>query len=388
MRTEKNEELLLSIVMPVYNNLKFLEAAVESVEKQNKDNYELIIVDDGSTDGTDKLVDKLAKQYENIQAIHQDNQWIYASFNNGIKAARGKYIFILNSDDKMAEGTIEEFSRTVEKYNYPDVIWTKCVACYCDSGQNVYKRISVNEDVVEERYYSKDESKKLIETVLSTMQIGGQFHFYKRDLMLKHPYHNVYAGDDRIFNFEILPDIKHSVIIPFETYLFHYYDDKSNAGAKYYGNEHSMYNEWYISAKQMLRKCGITDRKVLDIIRKERRNNLSTEVKLILRQDFKNEEKFEMIFSNTWDEIVSECFDDREEFDARILSAVRAYLINNTIEEGSKYYFVFELIDVLLRYEKTEEDMNKLKTAVNDSNNPFNIGEVFLKKLNIKGYFK
>ena len=142
-----------------------------------------------------------------------------------------------------------------------------------------------------------------------------------------------------------------------------------------------MYNEWYISAKQMLRKCGIKDRKVLDIIRKERRNNLSTEVKLILRQEFKNEEKFEMIFSKSWDDIVSECFDDREEFDARILSAIRAYLINHEIDESSDYFFVFELIDSLLKYEKTKEDMSKLKAAVYNINNPVNIGEVFLKRL-------
>lgn len=83
-----------SIIMPVYNNEKYFPLAVESVEKQNYNNYELIIIDDGSTDKTSQIADSLAKKNPHIKVVHQKNQWIYNSFNNGIALATGQYIYI------------------------------------------------------------------------------------------------------------------------------------------------------------------------------------------------------------------------------------------------------------------------------------------------------
>ena len=91
-------EPIISVIIPVYNKINYFSAAVKSVTNQmlnNENDVEIIIIDDGSTDGSSKLADDLANKDKRIRVFHQENQWIYASFNNGVKQAKGKYIYIL-----------------------------------------------------------------------------------------------------------------------------------------------------------------------------------------------------------------------------------------------------------------------------------------------------
>ena len=71
-----------SIVMPVYNNEKLLPNAVNSIINQTFSDWELIIVDDGSTDNTPAVADSFAETDSRIRVIHQENQWIFRSYNN------------------------------------------------------------------------------------------------------------------------------------------------------------------------------------------------------------------------------------------------------------------------------------------------------------------
>ena len=89
----------ISIIMPVYNNEKYLPSAVKSIIGQTFSDWELIIIDDGSTDRTPEIADRLAERDKRIRVIHQENQWIFKSFNNGYAAALGEYVLIVNSDD-------------------------------------------------------------------------------------------------------------------------------------------------------------------------------------------------------------------------------------------------------------------------------------------------
>lgn len=96
----------LSIVIPVYNTGNTLERCVESVLGQNYDDYELILVDDGSTDNSPSLCDLYAVGRPFVNVIHQRNRGLSAARNAGIDAARGEYITFLDSDDLMADYTL------------------------------------------------------------------------------------------------------------------------------------------------------------------------------------------------------------------------------------------------------------------------------------------
>ena len=89
----------LSVVIPVYNVKKYLHIAVQSVLFQDIEDMEIILVDDGSTDGSGKCCDELALRYPCIRVIHQQNGGLSSARNTGIKAAKGDYLMFLDSDD-------------------------------------------------------------------------------------------------------------------------------------------------------------------------------------------------------------------------------------------------------------------------------------------------
>lgn len=88
-----------SIIVPVYNTLKYLEQCVNSVLTQVYSDYQLILVDDGSTDGSEVLCDRLTEEHQCIRVIHQTNAGLGAARNTGIAEAEGDWILFLDSDD-------------------------------------------------------------------------------------------------------------------------------------------------------------------------------------------------------------------------------------------------------------------------------------------------
>ena len=92
--------LKVSVVIPVYNVMPYLERCVQSVVRQTYQNLEIILVDDGSTDGSGKLCDKIAGTDQRIRVIHQKNQGLSGARNTGIRQATGEYVVFLDSDDE------------------------------------------------------------------------------------------------------------------------------------------------------------------------------------------------------------------------------------------------------------------------------------------------
>lgn len=90
----------ISVVIPVYNVMPYLERCVQSVLRQTYKDLEIILVDDGSKDDSGKLCDKIALSDKRIRVIHQENQGLSGARNTGIRQATGDYIIFLDSDDE------------------------------------------------------------------------------------------------------------------------------------------------------------------------------------------------------------------------------------------------------------------------------------------------
>lgn len=90
----------ISVVIPVYNVKPYLERCVQSVLRQTYKDLEIILVDDGSTDGSGKLCDDIAASEVRIQVIHQENQGLSGARNTGITAATGDHVMFMDSDDE------------------------------------------------------------------------------------------------------------------------------------------------------------------------------------------------------------------------------------------------------------------------------------------------
>lgn len=93
------ETSLISIVVPVYNVEKYLSACVDSILNQTYKNLEIILVDDGSTDGSEKICDDYARRHKRIKVIHKENGGLSDARNVGIDAATGDYLAFVDSDD-------------------------------------------------------------------------------------------------------------------------------------------------------------------------------------------------------------------------------------------------------------------------------------------------
>jgi glycosyltransferase involved in cell wall biosynthesis len=113
----------ISVIIPAYNQAKFLSAAVDSVLAQTYRDYEIIVVDDGSTDSTAEV----AKQYgDQVRYLYQDNLGLAGARNTGIRAARGEYIGLLDSDDIW----LPEYLRTMKNLasQHPEAVVFFCAA--------------------------------------------------------------------------------------------------------------------------------------------------------------------------------------------------------------------------------------------------------------------
>ena len=93
MNEEKNrEEVLLSIIVPVYNVEKYLKECVDSLLHQTLSQYEVILVDDGSTDSSGKICDRYASKDTRIKVVHKKNGGLSSARNAGLDVAKGRYI--------------------------------------------------------------------------------------------------------------------------------------------------------------------------------------------------------------------------------------------------------------------------------------------------------
>jgi len=111
---------LISVIVPVYNIHDFLDYCVKSIRQQTYQNLEIILVDDGSTDGSGELCEQLAAQDSRIQVIHQQNQGAAAARNSGLDRAKGDYISIIDGDDyiwpEMYQTMLEKLKETKAQF--------------------------------------------------------------------------------------------------------------------------------------------------------------------------------------------------------------------------------------------------------------------------------
>lgn len=110
------ENALISIIVPVYNIMEYLPRCVHSIMAQTYRRLEILLVDDGSTDGTGKLCDKLAVQDERIRVFHKENGGSSSARNLALREARGEYFGFVDSDDYIEPDMYERLYEGMKQY--------------------------------------------------------------------------------------------------------------------------------------------------------------------------------------------------------------------------------------------------------------------------------
>lgn len=134
--------MLISVIIPVYNVEDYLHYAIESLEKQTYKNFEIILVNDGSTDDSGKLCDEYSEKYSNVRVFHKENGGLSDARNFGVQKAKGEFITFLDPDDYLEAYSLELLADIQEKHNC-DIVSTRVKATEL---YNVYSNHSLTEE--------------------------------------------------------------------------------------------------------------------------------------------------------------------------------------------------------------------------------------------------
>lgn len=129
----------LSIIVPVYNVESFLPKCLDSILHQPYKNYELILVDDGSTDNSDVICDEYAKRDNRVRVIHKENGGLSSARNAGLDICRGKYISFIDSDDYLDGDIYTEAIERMENDAEIDVVWLNYYSIYEDGRKEIHQ---------------------------------------------------------------------------------------------------------------------------------------------------------------------------------------------------------------------------------------------------------
>ncbi len=189
--SEKNNQLI-SIIMPVYNAGDFLVKAIESIRKQSYDNWEMICVDDGSTDNSLEILKRFQKKDERIKVFHfAKNKGLADALNVALKKAKGFYIARMDADDISLPKRLEKQVNYLEKHKGVIAIGTQ-VELIDEKGKSIgYKTFP-------------QDHKKLYEMMMTMMAIQHPTLLTYARVMKKCPYENHTTAEDVSMFFRLL----------------------------------------------------------------------------------------------------------------------------------------------------------------------------------------
>lgn len=138
MRMEKHDQI--SVIVPVYNTAKYLPQCIESILDQTYTNFELLLIDDGSSDNSGEICESYAERDTRVRVIHQENAGVSAARNRGLDEACGEYIMFVDSDDYVDSELLECAYHEIRAYDV-DIYICGLVVEISNGGEIISKEI-------------------------------------------------------------------------------------------------------------------------------------------------------------------------------------------------------------------------------------------------------
>lgn len=113
--------MMFSFIVPCFNSEKYLRSCIKSLLDQKFNDFEIVVINDGSIDGTEKLLEEY-KENPNIRIYHFDNKGLSYARRRGVSLSKGEYIIFVDSDDTVNSNLLSEVYKTVTKHKFPDTI--------------------------------------------------------------------------------------------------------------------------------------------------------------------------------------------------------------------------------------------------------------------------
>ena len=245
----------ISVIIPVYNVEKYLSETIESVLRQTFTDFEVILIDDGSKDGTAFICDKYAKEDERIKVVHKENGGVSSARNIGIEKAIGEYITFIDGDDLVNANMLEVLYKNAKAYNV-DISCCGIVQQSLNGERNDYcngEKVFLND--------MRDLMKKFFSDIIYREVLYGPYNKLFRkstiDGVKFNPHYRM--GEDMLFTFECIEKAQSFYLE--NTGLYYYIKRKNSATTSRFSSK--MFDDIYV-ADELLRKCATLYKTVYD----------------------------------------------------------------------------------------------------------------------------
>lgn len=248
---------VVSIIIPVYNVAPFLEVCLQSVADQTFKEWECILVDDGSTDGSGVICDNWLEEDQRFRVIHQSNRGVSVARNTGISAAVGKYVVFVDADDWVEETYLSDLLDKSD--DSVDLILSGIVQ---DRKDGICRICPSREIIIQ--LSSGIKSSDWVEYI--NLLYGPYAKLYKhsviKDNELSFPEQQS-LGEDMIFNLNYLEQVSNALIIPEANYHYRIQDGNSLSTMYRYNRFEIEYDLWK-RRKSLFDKKGIWNKELMD----------------------------------------------------------------------------------------------------------------------------
>lgn len=208
----------ISVIMPAYRVENYIERAVRSLTEQTFQDFELIIVDDGSPDSTGALADRLAAQDQRLRVIHQENAGAPAARNRAMALATGRYFFFMDADDWAEKTMLAELFRVAEQHQLQAVIAGFYIDTYYDDERFTRQILSQPSEIFASQADFRAAAYRLFD---SNLLYPPWNKLFRADYLKAHDIQfPLTFWDDFPFNLAVFSDIEHVGIIKTPYYHF------------------------------------------------------------------------------------------------------------------------------------------------------------------------
>ena len=207
-----------TIIVPIYNVEKYLVQCVESLLMQEYDDYEIILVDDGSPDKCPIICDEYASKDSRIRVIHKPNGGLSDARNVGLKVAQGRYITFIDSDDFWNNrNVLEGIRKVIDDNNNPDIVVSDFIKYYEHGNKFLYPSVISNPE-----YNGKDkiEVLKYLYFCQGDMKMSACQKFVKRELLIDASFEKGLIAEDIDWSLKIYPQAESICVYPKPYYCY------------------------------------------------------------------------------------------------------------------------------------------------------------------------
>ena len=238
----------ISIIVPVFNSEDIVDRCIESILNQTYSDFELILINDGSTDSSLKTLKKYEKKDIRIRVIDNKNKGVSETRNEGVKLAVGEYIQFIDSDDEIQLNMLEE---TLSKINSYDLIVTGINIKVINKEKIDISKQTFKNEILTNKH---DIARGVLERLDGTCIHSPCNKLYRRDIIIENNLYmdkNISLGEDLIFNLEYLKNCE-KVIFDSNCYYNYYLKSNESLTAKYRADKLELMYLLYLKCKDYL----------------------------------------------------------------------------------------------------------------------------------------